>query len=429
VAFAALVALVLSACGSSSKSTSSSASAPTLNSPQAKQFRSLVGISDSDLAKLTGKTFKFGAILPLSGPGAQYATEEQNGLLLAIDEMKRYVGLKVDYVAKDHKSGDPVAGAGAARELGVAGFGAVANSYYADFGATLPSITRYHMLSLDPGGGTGNGFKGKPFFYGFRANTPDDGFVALRYFKQKVPSAKRVAMVAWDAGAAYYGPIEAHLKQQVSANGMQYAGKVLQKIGQTDYSSIISKLRDLNPDIIWLVSYATDPANFMKQYVNSGLKAQAVGSEYTAAAQAVAGNAYSKFMMATDYFPFSNPPNPLSKFMTQDYQRLFGAAPNTFYTPNYYDVGLAYLELLRRVADSGGDINSGDALNKALQSNPTFKDVYGGTASTVGTLRLSLTTHDPEVRPVGLFQASGTLNLVKQLAVWNIGGGDFKIVG
>jgi hypothetical protein len=47
----------------------------------------------------------------------------------------------------------------------------------------------------------------------------------------------------------------------------------------------------------------------------------------------------------------------------------------------------------------------------------------------VGTLRLSLTTHDPEVRPVGLFQASGTLNLVKQLAVWNIGGGDFKIVG
>jgi branched-chain amino acid transport system substrate-binding protein len=420
-------ALVLAACGGGGGGGKVSQAA--LNSPQAKQFRSLVGISDSDLAKLKGKTFKLGAILPLSGPGAQYATEEQNGLLLAIDEMKRYVGLNVDYTAKDHKSGDPQAGATAARELGLAGVGAAMNSYYADFGATLPSILQFKMLSIDPGGGTGNGFKGKPFFYGFRANTPDDGFVALRYFKQKQPSRKRVAMVAWDAGAAYYGPIETHLKQQVAANGMQYVGKVLQKIGETDYSTIISKLRDLNPDIIWLVSYATDPASFMKQYVNSGLKAQAVGSEYTAAAQAVAGAAYSKFMMATDYFPFSNPPNPLSRFMVQDYQRLFGKSPDTFYTPNYYDGGLAYLELARRVADSGGDLNSGVALNKALLSNPTFKDVYGGDASTVGTLRLDATTHDPSVRPVGLFQASSQLNVVKQLASFNIGGGNFQIVG
>jgi branched-chain amino acid transport system substrate-binding protein len=431
-------ALGLAACGgsdgggsssgdgsSSTSSTSGGGGGGTVDSPEAKEFRTLLGISDADAAKLKGKTFKVGAILPLSGPGANYAVDEANGVKLAVDEMKRYLGMNVDYKAEDHKSGDPQAGAAGARELGIDGFGAVVNSYYGVFGSTLKSIQQYKMLSFDPGGGTGNGLKGKDYFWGFRANTPDDGFDALQYFKAKDPSKKRVALVIWDAGAAYTDPIEKHLQERVAQNGMTYTGKLLSKIGATDYASIFSKLKGMNPDIVCLVAYGADPGYFMKQYVSSGLKAQVLGSEYVPDAKKIAGSAYDKYMFANDYFDVSAPPNPLSKFFLKEYQRVFGEVPGTFYQPNYYETTLAFLELARRVAVKGGDINSGEQLNQEMVANPTFKSVYGGDDSTVGTLELDKTTHDPTVRPVGLFVAGPE---VKQLAGWNIGGSDFKIL-
>jgi branched-chain amino acid transport system substrate-binding protein len=425
--------LGLTACGSSSSTTTSSsgegstaaAGGGTVDSADAKEFRTLLGISDADAAKLKGKTFKVGAILPLSGPGANYAVDEANGVKLAVDEMKRYLGMNVEYKAEDHKSGDPQAGAAGARELGIDGFGVAINSYYGVFGSTLKSVQQYKMLSFDPGGGTGNGLKGKDYFWGFRANTPDDGFDALKYFKAKDPSKKRVALVIWDAGAAYTDPIEKHLQQSVAQNGMTYTGKLLSKIGATDYASIFSKLKGMNPDIVSLVAYGADPGYFMKQYASSGLKAQVVGSEYVPDAKKIAGSAYDKYMFANDYFDVASPPNPLSKFFLKEYNRLFGQDPGTFYQPNYYETTLAYLELARRVAAKGGDINSGEQLNNEMVADPKFKSVYGGDSSTVGTLELDKATHDPVVRPVGLFVAAPA---VKQLAGWNIGGSDFKIL-
>jgi branched-chain amino acid transport system substrate-binding protein len=427
LAAAVVASVAVAACGGGDDKSDGGGggSSAEIDSPAAKEFRQLVGISDADLAKLKGKKFKIGAILPLSGPGANYAVDEANGVKLAVDQMKRYLGMDVTYTAKDHKSGDPQAGAAAARELGIEGYGAVVNSYYGVFGSTLKSIQQYKMVSLDPGGGTGNGLKGKDYFWGFRANTPDDGFNALQYFKQKDPSKKKVALVIWDAGAAYTDPIEAHLKEQVAKNGMTYSGKLLSKIGATDYASTFSKLKGMNPDIVWLVAYGADPGYFMKQYVSSGLGGQVVGAEYVPAAQEIAGAAYEKYMFANDYFNYDKLANPLSKFFLKDYQRLFGEDPGTFYQPNYYETTLAYLELARRVANKDGDINSGEALNQEMVANPKFKSVYGGDDATVGELALDPKTHDPVVRPVGLFQAGAQ---VKQLAGWNIGGSDFQVL-
>ena len=69
------IGIVLAACGSDDSSdTSTSASSTTsgdtgVNSADAKQFRQLMGLTDTDLKNLQGKKFKLGAILPLTGPG------------------------------------------------------------------------------------------------------------------------------------------------------------------------------------------------------------------------------------------------------------------------------------------------------------------------------------------------------------------------
>jgi branched-chain amino acid transport system substrate-binding protein len=424
-----VTALVVAACGGDdnkkSDGTSSGSSPSAATSPQATEFRKLLGISDAEAAKLKGKTFKIGSILPLSGPGANFAVDEGNGTKLAIDEMQRYLGLKVDYKSLDNKTGDPQAGAATARELGIDGYGAVVNSYGGAFGSTLPALAQYKMLSFDPGGGTQNTFQGKPYFWGFRGTTPDTGYPFLQYFKQEIPTAKRFAIVVYDAGAAYADPVIANAKKQAALAGLTFAGVVKAPIGATDYATVLSKLKGLNPDIVSIGLYGTDPGYFMKQYATSGLTAQVVGGELTPTGSKIAGAGYKNYWFAADFFDVNHPANPLSKHFLTEYKRLFGEVPATFYQPNYYEGTIAFLQLAVRVLDKGGDINSGEQLQQALLANPTFKSVYGGDDKTVGTLTLNTTTHDPTTRPIGLFTAQPE---VKQLAEWNIDGGNFKVV-
>jgi branched-chain amino acid transport system substrate-binding protein len=339
--------------------------------------------------------------------------------------MQRYLGLKVDYKSLDNKTGDPQAGAATARELGIDGYGAVVNSYGGGFGSTLPALAQYKMLSFDPGGGTQNTFEGKPYFWGFRGTTPDTGYPFLQYFKDEVPAAKRFAIVVYDAGAAYADPVIANAKEQAARAGITFAGFVKAPIGATDYATVLSKLKGLNPDIVSIGLYGADPGYFMKQYATSGLRARVVGGELTPTGAKIAGAGYKDYWIAADYFDVDHPANPLSEHFLTEYQRKFGEVPATFYQPNYYEGTMAFVQLAARVADKGGDINSGEQLQQALLANPTFKSVYGGDDQTVGTLTLNTKTHDPTTRPIGLFSVQPE---VKQLAEWNIDGGDFKVV-
>src|SRR5437764_202942 len=69
---------LLAACGSSgSSSTGAAASKIT---PDGQKLNSILGITAQDLALTKGKTLHLGAVLPLTGPGAEYGVYQGNGL-------------------------------------------------------------------------------------------------------------------------------------------------------------------------------------------------------------------------------------------------------------------------------------------------------------------------------------------------------------
>ena len=81
-------------------------------------------------------------------------------------------------------------------------------------------------------------------------------------------------------------------------------------------------------------------------------------------------------------------------------------------------------EVIRRVPKSGGDIKSGDALDKALQTNLTVVSVYGGDDTTVGTFTLDPDTHSVIKREMGVFEYKA--GKVTPKAFFGIGGEDFR---
>jgi ABC-type branched-subunit amino acid transport system substrate-binding protein len=282
-------------------------------------------------------------------------------------------------------------------------------------------------MSFDPGGGTSVFFEGLPYFWGFRANTPNDPWPGnFKYVSSVLPNAKRVAFVSWDLGGAFVAKIANGMPPILQQHGMTLVGTLTAPIGATDYSSVISKLKDMNPDVVQTGLWGTDPGYFMKQYASSGINAPVIGSEFTHDAANAAGSAYNKYWFATDYFDFAKPPNPLSDVFMKSYPAMFGTPANLFYEPNYYEGTLAMLELARRTAAKGGDINSGEQLQNAISQNPSFKSVYGGDRSTVGTVVLDTSRHTPNKRSMGTFQVqNGT---PAPLSLYNINAADFTVV-
>jgi ABC-type branched-subunit amino acid transport system substrate-binding protein len=233
-----------------------------------ERINTLIGPGGPDADQ--GVTWELGAVLPLSGPGSFYGKVMKEGTVLALRHIKEAGGPDIKVTYKDHKSGNPEAGAAATRELGEAGHHAVLGSYLADFGAMLPGLEQYQMLSLDGGGGTGVFFQGKPFFWGTRGITPDDSFAGTyQWVKEKMPDTKRVAFVIWDAGEAYVKATADNLKKELTKQGMELVGVETAPIGATDYASIYARLKGLNPDLIQLAIWGPDPGYFMKGYTTS----------------------------------------------------------------------------------------------------------------------------------------------------------------
>jgi len=430
VALAAASGPLLAACGgddNSKKAAGGEQKQQITGGTSSAEFRELLGISNADVKALNGKDLKLGLVTALTGSGAEYGRSQGNGFKLAAEHFGQATGLKISTDILDHKSGDPQAGAQAIRQLGGESYGAVMSSYAADIGAMLPGFKQYKTMAFDPGGGTSIAFEGRPYFWGFRANTPNDVFPGLfKFVSENMPQVKRVMFVGWDLGAELVGLEEKGLKAELAKHGMQFAGTQTVKIGATDVSAILSKVKTANPDLISMATYGTDPGYFMKQFVQAGIKAQVVGSEFTYDAEKIGGPAYGKYWFSSDYFTFNKPPNPLSQVFMKGYAAKFGKEANLFYEPNYYEGTLALLDLCRRVAAKNGDMNDGTKLQDACVANPRFKSVYGGDSKTVGEIELDPKTHTPVKRQMGVFAVeNGTPT---PLAFFDIGGADYKLV-
>jgi branched-chain amino acid transport system substrate-binding protein len=171
--------------------------------------------------------------------------------------------------------------------------------------------------------------------------------------------------------------------------------------------------------------YGQDIGSFVNQAETAGLEAEIVGFEFTPdGINASKGTFEQGYTFAYDFFDPNNPTNPLGELFVQEFEAEYGELPD-FYAANYYEDTLGMWDLIRRVCAEGGDINSGAALDAALQANPTLFSVYGGDESTVGTKTMDLESHSVTQRPMGLFRYEN--GEVTPLAYFDLNGEDFQM--
>ena len=398
---------LLSACGGSSATSAvtsaATAAASAGASPEAGGVQKILDFIGPIDPKFSGKglTYDMGLVLAFTGPGAFFGRTMSAGAKLAAAHIEALGGPKFNLIAKDHKSGDPQAGVQAIKELGFAKVPAKLASYIDDLGAMLPGTDQYKMFTFDGGGGTSTFGQGKPYFYGTRAITPNDTWAGtITWLKQDFPKAHKISSVNWDLGPLNKNN-EDDLRRRVTAGGLEMGIYETAKIGATDYSAALQKIKSDKPDVIFLGIFGNDIGVFMKQYATSGINKPVVAPEFIKSSADVAGSAYEGLYLSFDYFNSEKPDNGWSSIFVDEFHTANNLLPD-YYAANYYEDLFGMWDVMRRVLAAGGDPKDGAQMDKAWRTKPEFASVYGGTATTAGTLAVSLQTHSVTKRPMTL---------------------------
>lgn len=403
-----------------------SATAAAAARPDISRIASYLGPIDK---RYSGKGLKMnmGIVVALSGPGSFYGDLESKGAILGMRHVKALGGPDFRAVIKDNRSGDPTASANAAKELGLAKTPLCLASYVGGFGAMMPSIKQYEMLTLDGGGGTSVFMQEQPYFYGSRAVTPNDTYAGVvKYISRRMPGVKRITAVASDYGAYINGIIESETRKQFAGAGFEITGYETVPPNATDFSSVIQKLRSAKPDLVLLsVLFGLDLAFFLKQYAASGIGKPTIGFDYTKEGAKVAGDAMNGYMFSYDFWNPANPPNGWGKIFAQAYRQAFKPEPD-YLSANYYEDVFIFWDLVRRVLKAGDNPRSGSALKAAFEARPVFKSLYGGRAGRAGLIRFDRKTHSVAGRPLGLFRYRN--GRVSTLATFGLRGYGYREV-
>jgi ABC-type branched-subunit amino acid transport system substrate-binding protein len=389
-------------------------------------IKSLLKIDPKHAGK--GLTFDIGAVYPITGPGALFGGHVSDIPNLAFKHIEMMGGPKFNLILKDNRSGDPQAGVQAVRELGFAKVPMMLSSYAADLGAMLAGIKLYKIFSIDGSGGTAVFADGKPYFWGSIAKTPNDALPGMIKFIHQTlspgPDATVVSFVGWDLG-----PLNAIIAKDAAkyfkgANMIPGAAERA-AIGSTDFSNSLTKIKASEPDVVACIVYGLDIGYFMKQYALTGINKPVIAFSHSAAAQQVAGPAYEGLYFIFDYFDPDRPANPWAKFYIEEFQKLEGTQyPPDNYGANTYEDCFTIWECIRRVLAKGGNPHDGAQLDAALREHPIFPSLYGGNASTAGTIEFDLQTHSVKRRPMTVAQFKN--GKITPLAYFDLGGGNYR---
>lgn len=391
-------------------------------SVDADRLKELLGVESGTEAG--DVDFTLGAVLALSGPGAFYGKAMTKGIELAAAQIKSAGGPSISIEYLDNKSGSAQAGANSTRQLGSKRISACLSSYVGSLGSMLPGVEQYKILTLDGGGGTSNFAQGKDYFWGMKAVEPDDYFPGVvQYWQQAFPDISKVSLVAIDQGQVNDVVLE-NFTNAFKGAGMSVASAEFTPIGTTDFTSTLGKIKSAAPDAIFIFLVGNDAGYFMKGLESAGLQVPVVGAEYTPDARKAAAGAFDLYTFCTDYFLPEQEGNPLKTLFVESYVEAYGEQPD-YYAANYWEDTMAVWDLIRRTEAAGGNVESGEDLQKALVGNPTFKSVYGGTASEVGTIKLDPDSHSVTERPLGIYTCSG--DSVTEVATFGVGGADFAM--
>jgi branched-chain amino acid transport system substrate-binding protein len=356
-----------------------------------------MGMSTSQAAD---KTVKVGITLPLTGADAQSATLIKDGALMAFDEQNEkggVAGYKIEPVIYDNGTAtagqyDPAQAATNVKKLAsdplvvanigpqMSGSGKAMSPILsaANLATITPASTNPDITSTDPR--FMNQVRPNKKAVYFRTVTTDkyQGPNMANYFHDTL-HVKSVYILD-DSGA--YGVGMANLfEKRAKEIGMKVLGHDQLNPKEADYTTILTKIKQANPDALYYGGVAQAGVKVVKQSYDIIPKMIKGGGDGMYGPEYLKG---AGFPAAEGWYATIASPHlladPAAKEVIQRFKKKFGTSPDD-YAITAYDAAQVIIDSVKRVAESGKEMNRAnvrDAIQtakvKTLQGEVSFDE-------------------------------------------------------
>ncbi|MGC2412193.1 MAG: branched-chain amino acid ABC transporter substrate-binding protein [Stellaceae bacterium] len=352
------------------------------------------------------KTITIGINLPLTGADAHDAELIKDGAMLALDEANAtggVAGYKINVMVLDDGTAtagqyDPAQAATNARKMvsDSSVVAAIGPQMSGSGKAMSPILSQGNLAIITPS--STNPDITDPKFAGqyrpggkaiyFRTVTTDafQGPNMANYF---VDTLKVKSVYVLDDSGAYGVGIADAFQKQAEKRGIKVMGRDQLNPKEADYTTILTKIKSLNPDALYYGGVAQAGVKVVKQSYDIMPKMIKSGGDGVYGAEILKGGG---FPAAEGWYATIAAPNvlenPDAKPWVEKFAKKYNLQPEN-YSITAYDAALVILDAVKRVAASGKEVNRAtvrDAIQesrvKTLQGEVSF-DQNGDVTSKV----------------------------------------------
>ncbi|MDR2729868.1 MAG: ABC transporter substrate-binding protein [Treponema sp.] len=226
-------------------------------------------------------TVTIGAIFPLSGAVAFYGNESRDGALLAIEEINAAGGLlgkKIALLSEDDE-GNAEKSVNAFTKLTTRDKVSIilGSSTSGPTQAMTALAQRNKVVLISPSATNVNVTKAGDFIFRACFIDPFQGVVGADFAYGTLGS--RRAAILYDAGADYNTGLAESFRNQFKAVGGQVVADEAYQSGDVDFNAQITRIKAVNPDIVYLPNYYNDVSLQAKQLRDQGITCALVGGD------------------------------------------------------------------------------------------------------------------------------------------------------
>ncbi|NLE98285.1 MAG: ABC transporter substrate-binding protein [Propionibacterium sp.] len=324
------------------------------------------------------ETIKLGVNYELSGDVATYGQASVAGLTMAINEINEAGGIdgkQIQLVEVDNKSEAAEATTLATRLMSQDGVLAVMGpATSGNFKATIP-VADDHQIPVVSGSATAddvtvdaNGVQEYAFRICF--NDSFQGTIMARFASENLGASS--AVIVQDNSSDYATGLAAAFTTEFEAIGGTIVGTEGFTAGDTDFNSILTRLRGQSFDVVYLPGYYSEAGLIIRQARELGIDAPILGADGfdSPTLLELAGAAPLNDVYFTNHYsPIDEDPAVIE--FIDAFEEASGEQPNAFHALGY-DLG-------RFVADAVGRASelTGEAVKNAMAETTGFSGVTG----------------------------------------------------
>lgn len=340
-----------------------------------RQFSALLGAAmlTAHQARAQGSGYVLGTLYPMTGGLAELGGIYTQATALALEHVAadRKLARPLSLSAEDSQSTPQGGAVGMSKLVNVAKAQCVLLGVTGVSKAAEPIGTRAKVMMIN-GGGVGPDLAAlSPYFWNVIPLAHQEVYTSIRWIRAQ--GVKRVALVYIDdpLGAAMLKT----LGDQLPAVGAALVGAFSAPPSLQQFAAIAAKVRETNPDVIYVASYGTQQIQIFKQLRDAGLTQQFM--TYSAGGTpSVASALEAEGLLFTSQVADWTAADPVTRRFVTDWRARFKGDPST-YAQNYYNATLLFASLLAEIEKANAAVD-GDTLRATLLRSQF--DLVGGAA-------------------------------------------------